>query len=169
MSELVGLTLKAALDGLKSKQFSSEEITRAHVDAVAASKALNAYVLETPERALQMAKAADARIGKGEAGPLEGAPLGIKDLFCTEGYRTTACSKILGDFKPTYESTVTSNLWRDGAVMLGKLNLDEFAMGSSNETSAFGPVVNPWRTRGSNAALTPGGSSGGSSTAVAAS
>src|SRR5215469_10824625 len=168
MSELTGLTLKAALDGLKSKQFSSEEITQAHVDAVAGAKALNAYVLETPERALQMAKAADARIAKGEAGPLEGAPLGIKDLFCTEGYRTTAASRILGDFKPTYESTVTANLWRDGAVMLGKLNLDEFAMGSSNETSAFGPVANPWRAEGSNQTLTPGGSSGGSAAAVAA-
>ena len=136
MSELTGLTLKAALDGLKSKQFSSLEITEAHVDAVAAAKTLNAYVLETPDKALDMAKAADARIARGEAGPLEGAPLGIKDLFCTEGVRTTACSKILADFKPTYESTVTANLWRDGAVMLGKLNLDEFAMGSSNETSA---------------------------------
>jgi aspartyl-tRNA(Asn)/glutamyl-tRNA(Gln) amidotransferase subunit A len=168
MSELTGLTLKAALDGLKTKQFSSVEITQAHVDAVAASKSLNAYVLETPERAIQMAKAADARIAKGEAGPLEGAPLGIKDLFCTEGYRTTAASRILGEFKPTYESTVTSNLWRDGAVMLGKLNLDEFAMGSSNETSAFGPVSNPWRAEGSNQILTPGGSSGGSAAAVAA-
>src|ERR1700758_3911574 len=168
MTELTGLTLKAALDGLKSKQFSSEEITQAHVDAVAAAKALNAYVLETPERALQMAKAADARIAKGEAGTLAGAPLGIKDLFCTEGYRTTACSKILGDFKPTYESTVTSHLWRDGAVMLGKLNMDEFAMGSSNESSAFGPVVNPWRSAASNQPLTPGGSSGGSAAAVAA-
>src|SRR5215469_2251630 len=168
MSDLVGLTLKAAIDGLKSKQFSSEEITQAHVDAVAGAKALNAYVLETPERALQMARAADARIAKGEAGPLEGAPLGIKDLFCTEGYRTTAASRILGDFEPTYESTVTANLWRDGAVMLGKLNLDEFAMGSSNETSHFGPVTNPWRVKGSNAALTPGGSSGGSASAVAA-
>jgi aspartyl-tRNA(Asn)/glutamyl-tRNA(Gln) amidotransferase subunit A len=168
MSDLTGLTLKAALDGLKSKQFSSEEITRAHVDAVAGAKALNAYVLETPERALQMARAADARIAKGEAGPLEGAPLGIKDLFCTEGVRTTAASKILSDFKPTYESTVTANLWRDGAVMLGKLNLDEFAMGSSNETSAFGPVANPWRAEGSNQTLTPGGSSGGSAAAVAA-
>ena len=124
MSELTGLTLKAALDGMKSKQFSSAEITQAHVDAVAGAKALNAYVLETPDKALEMARAADARIAKGEAGPLEGAPLGIKDLFCTEGVRTTACSKILGDFKPTYESSVTANLWRDGAVMLGKLNLD---------------------------------------------
>jgi aspartyl-tRNA(Asn)/glutamyl-tRNA(Gln) amidotransferase subunit A len=115
-----------------------------------------------------MAKASDVRIARGEAGPLEGVPLGIKDLFCTKGVRTTAGSRILGDFKPTYESTVTANLWRDGAVMLGKLNMDEFAMGSSNESSAFGPVVNPWRNRGSNQALTPGGSSGGSATAVAA-
>ena len=167
-TDLTGLTLKAALDGLKSKQFSSAEITQAHVDAVAASKSLNASVLETPERALQMARAADARIAAGEAGPLEGAPLGIKDLFCTEGYRTTAASKILGDFKPTYESTVTGQLWRDGAVMLGKLNLDEFAMGSTNETSAFGPVSNPWRATGSNQTLVPGGSSGGSAAAVAA-
>src|SRR4029077_9654605 len=104
----------------------------------------------------------------GDAGALDGAPLGIKDLFCTEGVRSTACSKILGDFKPTYESTITSQLWRDGAVMLGKLNMDEFAMGSSNETSAFGPVVNPWRAAGGNAKLTPGGSSGGSAAAVAA-
>jgi aspartyl-tRNA(Asn)/glutamyl-tRNA(Gln) amidotransferase subunit A len=167
-SNLTSLTLKAALEGLQKKQFSSVEITEAHIDAVARSKALNAYILETPERALQMAAAADARIARGEAGTLEGAPLGIKDLFCTEGYRTTAASRILGEFKPTYESTVTSNLWRDGAVMLGKLNLDEFAMGSSNETSAFGPVANPWRASGSNQTLTPGGSSGGSAAAVAA-
>jgi aspartyl-tRNA(Asn)/glutamyl-tRNA(Gln) amidotransferase subunit A len=168
MSELTALTLAAALDGLKAKRFSSVEITQAHVDAVAASKALNAYILETPERALRMAAAADARIAKGEAGALEGAPLGVKDLFCTEGYRTTAASRILGDFKPTYESTVTANLWRDGAVMLGKLNLDEFAMGSTNESSAFGPAANPWRAEGSNQTLTPGGSSGGSAAAVAA-
>jgi aspartyl-tRNA(Asn)/glutamyl-tRNA(Gln) amidotransferase subunit A len=115
-----------------------------------------------------MAKASDARRARGEAGPLDGAPLGVKDLFCTEGVASTAASKILGGFKPTYESTVTANLWRDGAVMLGKLNMDEFAMGSSNETSAYGPVVNPWRRQGSNVALTPGGSSGGSAAAVAA-
>jgi len=168
MSELTSLTLKAALDGLASKSFSSVEITQAHVEAVEAARALNAYVLETPEKALEMAKASDARRAAGTAGPLEGAPLGIKDLFCTEGVRSTAGSKIIGDFKPTYESTVTSNLWRDGAVMLGKLNMDEFAMGSSNETSAWGPVVNPWRTQGGNAQLTPGGSSGGSASAVAA-
>ncbi|WP_421931660.1 Asp-tRNA(Asn)/Glu-tRNA(Gln) amidotransferase subunit GatA [Phenylobacterium sp.] len=168
MSQLTSLTLKAALSGLADKTFSSVELTQAHVDAVAAAKPLNAYVLETPEKALDMARAADARRAKGEAGALDGAPLGIKDLFCTQGVRSTACSNILGDFVPTYESTVTANLWRDGAVMLGKLNMDEFAMGSSNESSAFGPVVNPWRAEGQNAKLTPGGSSGGSATAVAA-
>ena len=168
MSNLTSLTLKAALAGLADKSFSSVELTQAHVDAVAAAKPLNAYILETPEKALDMAAASDARRAKGEAGALDGAPLGIKDLFCTEGVRTTACSNILGNFVPTYESTITAQLWRDGAVMLGKLNLDEFAMGSSNETSAFGPVVNPWRAEGSNAKLTPGGSSGGSATAVAA-
>src|ERR1700756_1558960 len=168
MSELTSLTLKAALDGLAAKSFSAAELTQAHVDAVAAARALNAYVVETPEKALEMAKASDARRARGEAGPLDGAPLGIKDLFCTEGVSSTAASKILNHFKPTYESTVTANLWRDGAVMLGKLNMDEFAMGSSNETSAYGPVVNPWRRQGSNAPLTPGGSSGGSASAVAA-
>jgi aspartyl-tRNA(Asn)/glutamyl-tRNA(Gln) amidotransferase subunit A len=168
MAELTSLTLKAALDGLASKAFSSEELTRVHVEAVAASKPLNAFVVETPDRALAMARESDARRARGEAGRLDGAPLGIKDLFCTEGVESTAGSKILRTFRPTYESTVTANLWRDGAVMLGKLNMDEFAMGSSNETSAWGPVVNPWRTRGGNAQLTPGGSSGGSAAAVAA-
>jgi len=168
MSELTSLTLKAALDGLAAKSFSAAELTQAHVEAVEAARALNAYVVETPEKALEMARASDDRRARGEAGPLEGAPLGIKDLFCTEGVSSTAASKILGGFKPTYESTVTANLWRDGAVMLGKLNMDEFAMGSSNETSAYGPVVNPWRKQGSNADLTPGGSSGGSAAAVAA-
>jgi aspartyl-tRNA(Asn)/glutamyl-tRNA(Gln) amidotransferase subunit A len=168
MSKLTDLTLKGALDGLKSKAFSAVELTKAHIEAIEGARVLNAYILETPEKALEMAAASDARIAKGEAGPLEGAPLGIKDLFATEGYRTTAASRILGDFKPTYESTVTSQLWRDGAVMLGKLNLDEFAMGSSNESSAFGPVINPWRATGSDRKLTPGGSSGGSAAAVAA-
>jgi aspartyl-tRNA(Asn)/glutamyl-tRNA(Gln) amidotransferase subunit A len=168
MSELTQLTLKAALEGLKTKAFSSEEITGAFIGAIEKARPLNAYVLETPEKALEMARAADARIAAGEGGRLEGAPLGIKDLFCTEGVRSTACSNIIGKFTPTYESSVTANLWRDGAVMLGKLNMDEFAMGSSNETSAFGPVTNPWKSKGSNLPLTPGGSSGGSATAVAA-
>jgi len=168
MSALTSLTLKAALDGLAAKSFSSVELTQAHVEAVEAARSLNAFVLETPERAIQMAKASDDRRAAGSAGPLDGAPLGIKDLFCTKGVRSTAGSKIIGEFTPNYESTVTANLWRDGAVMLGKLNMDEFAMGSSNETSAWGPVVNPWRTTGGNAQLTPGGSSGGSASAVAA-
>ncbi|MDP3299462.1 MAG: Asp-tRNA(Asn)/Glu-tRNA(Gln) amidotransferase subunit GatA, partial [Phenylobacterium sp.] len=168
MSDLTKLTLKSALEGLESKAFSSVELTRAHIEAVEQAKALNAYVLETPDKALAMAQASDARRAQGQAGVLDGAPLGIKDLFCTEGVRSTACSKILGDFQPTYESQVTANLWRDGAVMLGKLNMDEFAMGSSNETSAFGPVINPWRASGETTPLTPGGSSGGSAAAVAA-
>jgi aspartyl-tRNA(Asn)/glutamyl-tRNA(Gln) amidotransferase subunit A len=168
MSELTSLTLKAALNGLKAKSFTAVELTQAHVEAVEAARPLNAFVLETPDKALAMARASDARLASGEAGRLEGIPLGIKDLFCTEGVRSTACSNILKPFIPTYESTVTANLFRDGAVMLGKLNMDEFAMGSSNETSAFGPVVNPWKVEGGNQSLTPGGSSGGSATAVAA-
>jgi aspartyl-tRNA(Asn)/glutamyl-tRNA(Gln) amidotransferase subunit A len=169
VADLNALTLKSALAGLAAKDFSAEELARAQVAAIeAANPSLNAFVLVTPDRAIAMAKASDQRRARGEAGPLEGASIGVKDLFCTEGVRTTAASKILGDFVPPYESTVTAQLWRDGAVMLGKLNLDEFAMGSSNETSAFGPVVNPWRGRGSNKPLTPGGSSGGSAAAVAA-
>ncbi len=168
MSDLTKLTLKAALAGLKARDFSSVDITKAHIEAIEQARGLNAYVLETPDRALAMAAASDERLARGEGGALEGAPLGIKDLFCTEGVRSTAASKILGNFVPAYESTVTTQLWRDGAVMLGKLNLDEFAMGSSNETSAFGPVINPWRRSGSDAALTPGGSSGGSAAATAA-
>ena len=168
MTDLTSLTLADARDGLRGKKFSAREIADAHIAAIERARALNAYVLETPKRAREMAAKSDARIAKGEAGPLEGIPLGIKDLFATEGIRTTACSKILGNFVPPYESTVTANLWCDGAVLLGKLNNDEFAMGSSNETSCFGPVQNPWRRRGSNAPLVPGGSSGGSATAVAA-
>ena len=168
MSDLTRLTLTEARDLIKARKVSSLELTDAFLSAMEKGRKLNAYVLETPEKARAMAAASDARVAKGEAGALEGVPLGIKDLFCTEGVRTTACSRILGNFVPGYESTVTSQLWRDGAVMLGKLNNDEFAMGSSNETSAFGPVVSPWKARGSNADLVPGGSSGGSSAAVAA-
>ena len=168
MASLTDLSLRQALEGLSAKTFSSEELTRAHIEAIEAARPLNAYILETPEKALEMARASDARRAAGDPGALEGAPLGIKDLFCTDGVRTTAGSRILGGFTPTYESTVTTQLWRDGAVMLGKLNLDEFAMGSSNETSAFGPVVSPWRRQGDPAPLTPGGSSGGSAAAVAA-
>jgi aspartyl-tRNA(Asn)/glutamyl-tRNA(Gln) amidotransferase subunit A len=169
VSELNALTLKGALDGLAAKQFSAEELAKAQLAAIeAANGALNAYLVTTPDKALEMARASDARRARGEAGPLEGASIGVKDLFATDGVRTTAASKILANFVPPYESTVTANLWRDGAVLLGKLNLDEFAMGSSNESSAFGPVTNPWRANGSTQALTPGGSSGGSAAAVAA-
>jgi aspartyl-tRNA(Asn)/glutamyl-tRNA(Gln) amidotransferase subunit A len=168
MSDLTDLTIAEARDGLRKRAFSAVELADAHLGAAARAKGLNAYVLATPDRARAMAAAADAALAKGESGPLAGIPLGVKDLFCTKGVRTTACSKILDGFVPPYESTVTAQLWRDGAVMLGKLNCDEFAMGSSNETSAFGPVVSPWRRRGSNQPLVPGGSSGGSAAAVAA-
>jgi aspartyl-tRNA(Asn)/glutamyl-tRNA(Gln) amidotransferase subunit A len=168
MTNLTSLTLAEARDGLAKKSFTSVELTDAHIVAIENARVLNAYVLETPVHARAMAAAADATIAKGEAGPLAGIPLGIKDLFATKDVRTTACSKILGNFIPPYESTVTSQLWRDGAVMLGKLNNDEFAMGSANETSCFGPVVNPWRRDGSDVNLVPGGSSGGSASAVAA-
>ena len=169
MSDLTKLTLTEAVEGLKTKAFSSEEITRGFLGAIeAANPTLNAYVEVTAARALEMARASDARLASGQGGALEGAPLGIKDLFCTNEVQTTAGSNMLRGFVPPYESTVTANLWRDGAVMLGKLNMDEFAMGSSNETSAFGPVKNPWKSKTSNADLTPGGSSGGSASAVAA-
>ena len=168
MNDLTSLTLAQARDALRKKEFSALEIADAYLDAMAQARALNAFVLETPEHARKMARACDARLMKGEGGPLEGVPLGIKDLFCTKDVRTTACSHILDNFVPPYESTVSANLWRDGAVLLGKLNNDEFAMGSSNETSHFGPVVSPWRRNGSDAKLVPGGSSGGSAAAVAA-
>src|ERR1700748_440157 len=160
-------TLAEARDALKAKKISSQELTAALVKAVEQARPLNAYVTETPEKALEMAKASDARLAKGEGKALEGLPLAIKDLVCTKGVKTTAGSRILGNFGPPYESTVTQNLWNAGAVMLGKTNMDEFAMGSSNETSASGPVFNPWRARNSNTNLVPGGSSGGSAAAVA--
>ena len=163
-----GFTLAEARDALKARKISSRELTAAFVKAVEESRSLNAYVTETPDKALSMAAASDAKLAKGEGGALEGVPLAIKDLFCTKGVRTTAGSRILGNFVPPYESTVTQNLWNAGAVMLGKTNMDEFAMGSSNETSAHGPVFNPWRAKNSNANLVPGGSSGGSSAALAA-
>ncbi len=168
MTDLTKLTLADARAKLVSKEITSVELTEAHLAAAKASDKLNAYVTLTPEIALEMAAKSDARIAKGDAGPLEGLPLGVKDLFCTEGVRTTACSNILDEFTPPYESTVSANLWADGAVMLGKLNNDEFAMGSSNETSRFGPCLNPWKASDSDADLVPGGSSGGSSAAVAA-
>ena len=168
MTALTSLTLAEARDGLAEKSFTSLELADAHLKSMEEARALNAFVLETPEQARAMAREADSRIIKGDGAPLTGIPLGIKDLFATKGVRTTACSKILDSFVPTYESTVTAQLWRDGAVMLGKLNNDEFAMGSSNETSCFGPVANPWRREGFNTTLVPGGSSGGSASAVAA-
>ncbi len=169
MSDLIKLTIAQALAGLKSRQFSAVDLTQAYLNKVASSRNLNAYITETPEMALAMAAASDQRIAAGQMGLLEGIPLGIKDLFCTKGVRTTAGSKMLEQFVPPYESTVTSKLFAAGATMLGKLNMDEFAMGSANITSAYGPVKSPWR----NALhpewdLVPGGSSGGSSAAVAA-
>lgn len=168
MTDLTKLTLARARDGLKTKEFSAAELTQAHIEAIEAASELNAYITVTGDQAREMAKASDARLAKGEAGALEGIPLGIKDLFCTKDVLTTASSHILDGFVPPYESTVTANLWNDGAVMLGKLNNDEFAMGSSNETSYYGPVINPWRRKGSDTKIVPGGSSGGSSAAVAA-
>ncbi|HEX5932766.1 MAG TPA: amidase family protein, partial [Pseudorhizobium sp.] len=169
MTELTRFTIAEAREKLKAKEIKAVELTQAYVDAIAgANGKLNAYITVTPEKALEMAKASDERLGAGKGGALEGIPLGIKDLFATEGVHTQACSHILDGFEPKYESTVTRNLWDDGAVMLGKLNMDEFAMGSSNETSYYGPVINPWRAEGSNQQLVPGGSSGGSAAAVAA-
>jgi aspartyl-tRNA(Asn)/glutamyl-tRNA(Gln) amidotransferase subunit A len=168
VTALTDLGLAEARDGLLAKKFSARELAEAHIKAVEAARPLNAFLVETPEKARAMADASDQRLARGDARPLEGLPLAIKDLFCTENVPTTAGSKILEGFKPPYESTVTAHLWRDGAVMLGKVNMDEFAMGSANATSAFGPVENPWRRRGDNRPLVPGGSSGGSAAVVAA-
>jgi aspartyl-tRNA(Asn)/glutamyl-tRNA(Gln) amidotransferase subunit A len=168
MTDPTALTLAQARDLLRQRKMSAVELADAHIVAIERARALNAFVLETSDAARAMAQRADAALAKGEGGPLAGIPLGVKDLFATQGARTTAGSHILGDFVPPYESTVTANLWRDGAVMLGKLNCDEFAMGSSNETSYFGAVTSPWRRKGSDAKLVPGGSSGGSAAAVAA-
>src|SRR5260221_765597 len=168
MTALTTLTLAEARDGMRAKRFSAREIADAHLSAMEKAKGLNAYILPTPEKARAMAAESDKRLAKGEGRPLEGIALGVKDMFATEGVRTTAMSRILDNFVPGYESSVTANLWRDGALLLGKTNNDEFAMGSSNETSAFGPVTSPWRRKESNAPLVPGGSSGGSAAAVAA-
>jgi aspartyl-tRNA(Asn)/glutamyl-tRNA(Gln) amidotransferase subunit A len=168
MTDPTSLTLARARDLLRQKKMSAVELADAHIAAIERARPLNAFVLETPEQARVMAQRADAALAGGEGGPLAGLPLGVKDLFATKGVRTTACSHILDGFVPTYESSVTANLWRDGAVLLGKCNNDEFAMGSSNESSYFGPVVSPWRRNGSDAKLVPGGSSGGSAAAVAA-
>lgn len=168
MTELTSLTIAQARDALKDKQFSAVELADAHLAAMEKARGLNAYLVETPDRARAMARESDRRIASGWPRPLEGIPLAIKDMFCTDGVRTTAGSRILENFVPTYESTVSGRLWNDGAVLLGKTNNDEFAMGSSNETSFFGHVVSPWRRKGANTPLVPGGSSGGSAAAVAA-
>jgi aspartyl-tRNA(Asn)/glutamyl-tRNA(Gln) amidotransferase subunit A len=166
---LTDLTIAEAAAGLAAKEFSAVELAAAHNEAVAALQPrLNAFITMTPELALRQAAAADARLAAGQGGPLTGIPIAIKDLFCTAGVRTTAASKILEPFVPPYESTVTAQLLAAGAVFLGKANLDEFAMGSSNITSGYGPVENPWKRAGSDAKLVPGGSSGGSAVAVAA-
>lgn len=165
MTDLTKLTIAEARDGLQKKEFSAIELNNAYFEKMEAKRGLNAYVCEVPEKALQQAQASQEKINKGQGGDLEGIPLGIKDLFCTKDVQTTACSNILKGFVPPYESTVTSKLLAAGASFLGKLNLDEFAMGGSNETSAFGPVVNPWSK---DVPLVAGGSSGGSAAAVAA-
>ena len=181
MTDLTALTLAEARDALQSRSLSSVELTAAHLSAIERAQDLNAFVAITTDHAMERARASDARLASGESGPLEGLPVGVKDLYATRGVHTQACSHILDGFEPPYESTVTANLWRDGAVMLGKLNMDEFAMGSSNETSYYGPVASPWlppnwsadRARAAlrgdkRGLLTPGGSSGGSASAVAA-
>ena len=170
---LTALSLAEARDGLSRKEFSARELTQSYILAVEAARPLNAFITETPEAALAMADAADRRLSKGEALPLDGIPIAVKDLYCTKGVLTTAASHILDGFRPPYELTVTEQLWQAGAVMLGKANLDEFAMGSSSTTSYYGPVENPWRKRserqmGDNRPLVAGGSSGGSAAAVAA-
>jgi len=168
MSDLNALTIADARDALRKGETSAVEMTQACLSAIEGADALGAFVHKTPEIALERAAAADARLQQGDAPDMCGIPVGIKDLFCTEGVASQAGSKILEGFEPQYESTVSGQLRDAGAVMLGKLNMDEFAMGSSNETSVYGNAVNPWRAGNSDAALTPGGSSGGSASAVAA-
>ncbi len=167
-SDPTQFTLAEARESLLAKRLSARELIDAHVQAIASARRLNAFITEAAEHAVVQAEESDRRYAAGDVRPLEGIPLAIKDLFCTANVRTTAASRMLENFIPPYELTVTRNLWNAGAVLLGKTNLDEFAMGSSNETSYFGPVVNPWRARGRNDDLVPGGSSGGSAAAVAA-
>jgi aspartyl-tRNA(Asn)/glutamyl-tRNA(Gln) amidotransferase subunit A len=167
MSDLNKLSMKEAIDGLRSKKFSSTELVKDHLKAIEAQNDLNIFITKTPELAIEGAIIADENIAKGNFKKLTGIPLGIKDLFCTKGTRTTAGSKILNNFVPVYESTVSAKLWAEGAVMLGKTSMDEFAMGSSNLTSHYGAVKNPWKANNSNEDLVPGGSSGGSASGVA--
>jgi aspartyl-tRNA(Asn)/glutamyl-tRNA(Gln) amidotransferase subunit A len=169
MTDLTTLSVAGIRDGFRAGDFTAREVAEAFNANVASAKALNAFIVETPEHALAAADAADKDRAAGTLKPLSGVPIGMKDLFCTKGVQTTAASHILEGFIPQYESTVSGNLWAAGAGMLGKLNLDQFAMGSSNETSFFGNVISPWRRNdGGNAPLAPGGSSGGSSSAIAA-
>ncbi|MFY9589744.1 Asp-tRNA(Asn)/Glu-tRNA(Gln) amidotransferase subunit GatA [Rickettsia endosymbiont of Halotydeus destructor] len=166
MSELNKLNVSDSIKGLKNKDFTSTELVNAHINQIEKHKNLNAYVTETFDIALQSAKIADQNYAQNKARALEGIPIAVKDLFCTKGVRTTACSKILGNFIPNYESTVTQNIFDKGGVMLGKTNMDEFAMGSANITSCFGNVISPWKASDNNSDLVPGGSSGGSAAAV---
>ena len=168
MSDLTKLSLAAAVKGLKNKEFTATEMTTQYIKAMEMNKSLNAYITETPDRALEDAKASDARIQSGNALPLDGVPIAQKDLYCTKGVRTTAASKILENFIPPYESTVSQKLKAAGTVLLGKTSMDEFAMGSANITSAYGPVINPWKRHADKTDLVPGGSSGGSAAAVSA-
>ncbi|NOR63869.1 MAG: Asp-tRNA(Asn)/Glu-tRNA(Gln) amidotransferase subunit GatA [Rhodobacteraceae bacterium] len=168
MTDLSRLTIADARDALRKGDFTAAELTEQYLGAIEAAEVLNAFSTNTPEIARAQAAAADMRIAKGDAPDMCGIPLGIKDLFCTKGVQTQAASHILDGFKPEYESTITGQLFDAGAVMLGKLNMDEFAMGSSNETSFYGPVTSPWRRKNEEAKLTPGGSSGGSASAVSA-
>ena len=168
MSALTQLSIADARAGLAAREFSARELVDAHIAAIEAGRDLNAFVAETFDAARAGAEGADNRLAAGEGRLLEGIPLAVKDLFCTRGVRSQACSRILDGFAPPYESTVTANLWDAGAIMLGKTNMDEFAMGSANVTSADGPVINPWRRQGDDKPLVPGGSSGGSAAAVAA-
>ena len=165
MVKLNNLTILEAKSGLKNKEFSVKELVQDHLDAMEKHKDLNAYVLETADIALAQAEVSQKKIDKGEAGIFEGIPVGVKDLYCTKDVRTTACSNILRNFVPKYESTVTANLFKHGGIMLGKTNMDEFAMGSANVNSCFGDVKNPWKVGAED--LVPGGSSGGSAAAVA--
>ena len=168
MKKLTELCLYDAREGLLNKDFTSKELVLDHIEAMESSRSLNAFITETPEIAIKSAENSDLRFNKGTNRDLEGIPIGVKDMFCTKGVLTSASSKMLSNFIPPYESTVTNNLWNEGAILLGKLNNDEFAMGSSNETSFYGPVINPWKGNNNEQNLVPGGSSGGSSASVAA-
>ncbi|MCK5295725.1 MAG: Asp-tRNA(Asn)/Glu-tRNA(Gln) amidotransferase subunit GatA [Alphaproteobacteria bacterium] len=167
-NKLTDITISKARDGLEKGEFSAVELTKAHIEAMEKTKYMNAFITETPELALKQAEKSDKRIKEGKAGAMEGIPIGMKDLFCTKGVLTTAASHILDGFKPSYESTVSANLLESGAVMLGKTNLDEFAMGSTNHTSYYGSVESPWKKNNSDEKIVPGGSSGGSAAAVSA-